>query len=178
MQELKNCAHICNSNASCIILRKPNVFIENETQHNVKERIKKTLSYDSYCLSFTSNTSVCPSDTQKVKVAQLCQTLCYPMDYTVCGILQARILEWVAFSFSRESSQPRDWTQVSRIAGRFFTRGSPRILEWVPCPFSRGSPRPGIELGSFELQEDSLPTSYEGSPQIQIQRDNQKFNKN
>ena len=39
----KNCAHICNSNASCIILRKTNVFIENETQHNVKERIKKTL---------------------------------------------------------------------------------------------------------------------------------------
>ena len=48
-------------------------------------------------------------------------------------------------------------------------QGSPRILEWVPCPFSRGSPRPGIELGSPELQEDSLPTSYEGSPQIQIQ---------
>ena len=37
------------------------------------------------------------------------------------GILQARILEWVAMSSSRGSSQPRDWTQVSRIAGRFFT---------------------------------------------------------
>ena len=37
------------------------------------------------------------------------------------AILQARILEWVAMSFSRESSQPRDWTQVSSIAGRFFT---------------------------------------------------------
>ena len=37
------------------------------------------------------------------------------------GILQARILEWVAFPFSRGSSQPRDQTQVSRIAGRFFT---------------------------------------------------------
>ena len=43
------------------------------------------------------------------------------MDYTVHGILQARILEWVAFPFSRESSQPRDPTQVSRIAGGFFT---------------------------------------------------------
>ena len=43
------------------------------------------------------------------------------MDYTVHGILQARILEWVAFLFSRGSSQPRDQTQVSRIAGRFFT---------------------------------------------------------
>ena len=39
----------------------------------------------------------------------------------VHGILQARILEWVAFPFSRESSQPRDWTQISHIAGRFFT---------------------------------------------------------
>ena len=43
----------------------------------------------------------------KVKVAQLCPTLCNPMDYTVHGILQARILEWVAFPFSRGSSQPR-----------------------------------------------------------------------
>jgi len=43
------------------------------------------------------------------------------MDYTVHGILQARILEWVAISFSRESSQPRDRTQISPIAGGFFT---------------------------------------------------------
>ena len=57
----------------------------------------------------------------KVKVAQSCPTLCDPMDYTVHGILQAKILEWVAFSFSRASSQPRDQTQVSRIAGKFFT---------------------------------------------------------
>ena len=56
----------------------------------------------------------------KVKVAQSCLTLCDPMDYTVHGILQARILEWVAFPFSRGSSQPRDRTQVSCIAGGFF----------------------------------------------------------
>ena len=43
------------------------------------------------------------------------------MDYTVLGILQARILEWVAFPFSRGSSQPRDRTQVSHIVGGFFT---------------------------------------------------------
>ena len=54
----------------------------------------------------------------KVKVAQSCLTLCNPMDYTVHGILQARILEWVAFPFSRGSFQPRDPTQVSCIAGR------------------------------------------------------------
>ena len=57
----------------------------------------------------------------KVKVAQLCLTLCDPMDYTVHGILQARILEWVAIPFSRGSSQPRDRTQVSHISERFFT---------------------------------------------------------
>ena len=48
-------------------------------------------------------------------------TLCDPMNYTVHGILQARILEWVAFPFSRGSSQPRDQTQVSHIAGGFVT---------------------------------------------------------
>ena len=47
--------------------------------------------------------------------------LCDPMDYTVYGIFQARILEWVAFPLSRGSSQPRDRTQVSCIAGGFFT---------------------------------------------------------
>ena len=62
----------------------------------------------------------------KMKVAQLCPTLCDPMDYAVHGILQARILEWVAFPFSRGSSQPRDQTQVSHIAGGFFTRWATR----------------------------------------------------
>ena len=50
-----------------------------------------------------------------------CPTLCKPMDYRVRGILQGRILEWVDFPFSRESSQPRDRTRVSHIAGGFFT---------------------------------------------------------
>ena len=57
----------------------------------------------------------------QLKAAQLCPTPCDPMNYTVHGILQARILEWGAFPFSRGSSQPRDLTQVSHIAGRFFT---------------------------------------------------------
>ena len=62
----------------------------------------------------------------KVLVAQLCLTPWDPMDWSpqgssVHGILQARILEWVAIPFSKGSSQPRVWTQVSHIAGRFFT---------------------------------------------------------
>ena len=57
----------------------------------------------------------------EVKGAQLCPPLCHPMDYRVHGILQARILEWGAFPFSRGSSQPRVRTQVSCIAGGVFT---------------------------------------------------------
>ena len=58
------------------------------------------------------------------EVTQSCPTL-RPVDYSppsssVHGILQARILEWVAISFSRGSSRPRDWTKVSHIAGRCF----------------------------------------------------------
>ena len=64
-------------------------------------------------------------------VAQLCPTLCHPTDCSppgssLHGILQARILGWIAAPFSRGSSQPRDWTQVSCIAGRFLSsEGSP-----------------------------------------------------
>ena len=59
------------------------------------------------------------------EVAQSCPTLCNPVDCSppsssVHGILQARVPEWVAISFSRGSSRPRDRTQVSRTAGRRF----------------------------------------------------------
>ena len=60
------------------------------------------------------------------EVAKSCPTLCNAKDCSlpgssVHGIFQARVLEWVAISFSRGSSWPRDWTQVSRIVGRRFT---------------------------------------------------------
>ena len=59
-------------------------------------------------------------------VAQSCPTLCDPMDCSlprssIHGIFQTRILEWVAISFSRGSSGPKDWTRVFCMAGRFFT---------------------------------------------------------
>ena len=57
----------------------------------------------------------------KVKVTQMSVTLHNSMDCMVHGILQARILKWVAVPFSRVSSQPRGQSQVSRIAGGFFT---------------------------------------------------------
>ena len=72
-------------------------------------------------LVFSYKMNTCPEYCLKVKVSQSCLTIYDPIDYTVHGILQARILEWVAFPFSRGSSQPRDRTQVSCIADRFFT---------------------------------------------------------
>ena len=67
-----------------------------------------------------------PTDGSSSEDAQSCLTLCDPMDVSlpgssVHGIFQARVLGWVAVSFSRGSSRPRDWTQVSSIADRCFT---------------------------------------------------------
>ena len=75
------------------------------------------------------------------EVAQSCPTLCNPMDcslpgFSIHGTFQARVLEWVAISFSRESSPPRDQTQFSCIVGRRFTlwatREVPLKLHWWP----------------------------------------------
>ena len=79
-------------------------------------------------LSYLQHGDKNPIDFMKVKmlVAQLCPPFCNPMDCSpsrssVHGILQARILEWVATPSSRGSSQPRDQTQVSPIVGGFRT---------------------------------------------------------
>ena len=84
----------------------------------------------------------------KVLVPQLCPTLCNPMDFSlpgssVLGILHERILEWVAISFSMESSRPRDWIQVSHIAGRFFTIWATKT--WDGCIISWNSIFPQID---------------------------------
>ena len=63
-----------------------------------------------------------------VKVTQSCPILCNPMDYTVHGILQATILEWAAFPFSRASSQPRDWTQSK--SSHFYWKGFQNSKRW------------------------------------------------
>ena len=69
------------------------------------------------------------------EVAQSCPTLCDPVDcnllgLSVHGIFQARILEWIAISFSRGSSRPRDRTQVSRIGGRRFNLWATREVNY------------------------------------------------
>ena len=75
------------------------------------------------CIKFSWSKSINLKENGKwvSDVAQSCPTLCDPMDYSppgssVHGILQARILEWVAISFSRGSSQPRDWTRISCVS--------------------------------------------------------------
>ena len=62
----------------------------------------------------------------KWKSLSCVQLFVTPMDYTAHGIFQAKILEWVAFPFSRGFAQPRDQTQVSCIAGRFCTSWATR----------------------------------------------------
>ena len=72
-------------------------------------------------------------------VTQVCLTLCDRMDYSppdssVHGILQAKTLEWIAMRSSRESSQARDWTQVTDIAGSFFTTSATweaQVILWI-----------------------------------------------
>jgi len=88
-----------------------------------------------------------------VKVAQSRLTLCDPMDYTVHGILQVRIPEWVAFPFSRGSLQPMDRTQVSHIAGRLFTSWATQQHNYIlPALFlsfsSLAAPYSGTEVSS------------------------------
>ena len=75
-------------------------------------------------LTTTSYKSKSHSSTPR-EVVQSCPTLCNPMDCSlsgssVHGIFKARVLEWVAISYSRGSSRPRDWTRVSHIVGRRF----------------------------------------------------------
>ena len=104
----------------------------------------------------------------EVKVTPSFLTLCDPMEYTAYGILQARILEWVAFPFSRGSSQPRDRTQVSRIAGRFFTtwatKEAQEYCSGQPIPSPEDLPDPGIEPSLLHCRQILYQLSYEGSP--------------
>ena len=76
----------------------------------------------------------------KVKVAQLCPTLCNPTDYTVHGILHSRILVWVAFPFSRGSNSGLQHCRC--IFCQLSHKENPRILEWVVYLFSSISSLP------------------------------------
>ena len=93
----------------------------------------------------------------EVQVAQSCLTLCDLMEYTVHGILWARILEWVAFLFLRGSSQPRDRFQVSGIAGRFFSSWATReIQEYWSRYWTRVSCVAGGFFTSWDTRESPI----------------------
>ena len=94
-----------------------------------------------------------PSEVQ-MKVVQLSPTLCDPMGYTVHGILQARILEWVAFPFSRGSLQPGAWTQGPRrwLLYQLSHKGSPikgKVATKPPEVRLKGPESP-IKIGRLE----------------------------
>ena len=107
-------------------------------------------------------------------VAQLCPTLCDSVDCSLPGssfhgILQARILEWVTIPFSRGSSQFKDWTQVSCIAGGFLPSeswGKPKYLKWVAYPFFRRSSWPSI-WARVSCIEGRFFTSWANLPAVQ-----------
>ena len=105
----------------------------------------------------------------KVKVAQSCPTLCDPMDYTAHEILQARILEWIAFPFSRESSQPGNLPSLG-IKPRFPTLnpGLPVGTDSVPTE-PQGKPK-NTGVGSLSLLQQIFPTQElnQGLPALQL----------
>ena len=86
---------------------------------------------------------------------------------TFHGILQARILEWVAFPFSRGSSQPKDWTRVSRTAGGFFTSWATReakntgvggkTVSLTQCHFTQPS---SLRYTSFQLKKSRVGWNF------------------
>ena len=95
---------------------------------------------------------------KKVLVTQSYPTLCDPMDCSPPGssvheIFQERILEWVAISFSRGSSQPRDWSRVSCTAGRFFT-------DWATREALFGANRCKLKLTQIWSRECQKATSH------------------
>ena len=111
------------------------------------------------------------------EVAQSCPTLCDSMDgnlpgSAVHGIFQARILEWAAISFSRGSSQPRDWTRVSCIADRCFTvlatsiQFNRSVVSDSLPPHESQHARPPCPLPIPWVHSDSCPSSQWCHPTI------------
>ena len=99
-----------------------------------------------------------------VKVTQSCPTLCDPMDCTVHGILQARILEWVAYPFSSRSSQPRNWTRVSCTASGFFTSWATRKDQ----EYWSSSLSPPVIFPTQELNQGLLHCRWIRSPKVKV----------
>ena len=112
---------------------------------------------DQTCISCTGRGILYHWGIREAQATQLCPILCDPMDcnllgFSVHGILQARILEWVAIPFSRGSSWPRDWSLVSHVAGRFFTIWTTR-----EAPLRNIEPLPLLSRGLQSSAGDRTP---------------------
>ena len=108
------------------------------------------------------------------QVARSCSTLCEPMDCSlpgssVHGIFQAIVLEWIAISFSRGCSWPRDQTQVSRIVDRCFTVWATREVSGLLFPSQGDLPDPGIKPEFPILQADTLLSESPIPPNNSVQ---------
>ena len=102
------CAHLAGT---CYIFTATQQCLQ-ESQDNVKipeERQSSDIATGIF-VTLCKSVSLYESESEKVKVTQSCPTLWDPMDSTLYGILQARIVEWVAIPFSRASSHPREWS--------------------------------------------------------------------
>ena len=97
--------------------------------------------------------------------------LCDPIDYTVHGILQATVLEWVAFPFSRGSSQPRNRTQVSCIAGEFFTSWATRKVTLPDWEQKKGHKRTVTENQNSKCYLLTLKCNYSNGVCLCIKKD-------
>ena len=107
---------------------------------SLRRRRVTVTTFPSTCVHFCNASFI---SRESVKVTQLCLTLCNPMD--IHGILQARILQWVAFPFSRifpTQGSNTGLPHCRQILCQLSHKESPRILEWVAYPFSSGSSLP------------------------------------
>ena len=170
--------HVEWTNDKVLLYSTANYIQSPGINRNRKEHLKESV-YMCVCVEL-SHLAVEQKLAQRCKsimplclIVRLRLTLCDPMDCSppgssVPGMLQARTLEWVAMPSSRGPSQPRDRTQVSRTAGRFFTvratREAQEYRDGKPVSSPGDLLDPGIKLGSPALQADSLLLSYQGSP--------------
>ena len=102
----------------------------------------------------------------KWKWSQLCLTFCDPMGCSlpgssIHGLFRARVLEWVAISFSRRSSRPRDGTRVSCIVGRRFTVWATREVPLLPWCSPSQLPLTPVQIGSLETHLETFGDRHE-----------------
>ena len=109
----------------------------------------------------------CPESLSRVPLFAIPWTVAHQAPLSM-EVLQTRVLEWVDMPSFRGSSQPRDQTRVSLIAGRFFTVWATSKAQeyWSgqPVPSPGDLPDPGVELGSPARQVDSWPSELPGKP--------------